>query len=98
VPSDATELRWYFHTRRLVEQGELRDLSVDDIRRYQTIRARRNGAGTEGLYAAWLRGGDAAVEAALHPRSPASPAPAGTLWLRELPFTYSQFGALPGVA
>jgi len=98
VPSDATELRWYFHARRLVEQGELRDLSVDDIRRYQTIRARRNGAGTEGLYAAWLRGGDAAIQAAVQPRHPASAAPVGTLWLRELPFTYSQFGALPGVA
>ena len=98
VPGDATELRWYFHTRRVVEQGELRDLSVDDIRRYQTIRGRRNGAGTEGLYASWLRGGDAAIEAVPRAGGRAIAAPAGTLWLRELPFRYSQFGALPGVA
>jgi hypothetical protein len=101
VPSDATELRWYFHTRRQVEQGQLRDLSVDDIRRYQTIHARRNGAGTEGLYASWLRGGDAAIEAAIetasHPGRTSRPARVGTLLLRELPFHYSQFGALPGV-
>jgi hypothetical protein len=102
VPADATELRWYFRARRLVEQGELRDLSVDDIRRYQTIRARRNGAGTEGLYASWIRSGDAVIEAAVdaasQPGRSASAAPVGALWLRELPFTYSQFGALPGVA
>jgi hypothetical protein len=94
------DLRWYFTTRRAVEANDVQALSVKSIERFHRARRQFAGALFESLYADWLNAGDAALASiAYSESSPASAIrTAGHLVTKELPFTYSQFGKLPGVA
>lgn len=90
------DVRWFFATRRLVDGGDLRTLSVADLDRFREARRRFASAQMEALYGAWLAHGERAL-AHGNGRAPDIPAPAAQLLLRELPSTYSQFGSWPGV-
>jgi hypothetical protein len=91
------DLRTYFATRKAVDGGDLARLSVAEINRFRLLRDRFAGASFDTLYRDWLTRGDAAME-----RDRSSTAPArrsvGRLVTDTLPFDYSQFGSLPGVA
>jgi hypothetical protein len=95
-PEGLGDVRWFFATRRLVEGGDLRTLSVADLDRFREARRRFASAQMEALYGAWLAHGERALDRG-NGRAPGMPAPAAQLVLRELPSTYSQFGPLPGV-
>jgi hypothetical protein len=97
APSEGMgDVRWFFASRRLVESGDLRSLSVADLDRFREARRRFASAHMEALYGAWLAHGER-VLAHESDRAPEIPAPAAQLVLRELPSTYSQFGSWPGV-
>jgi len=91
------DVRWYFKTRRAVEANDVNSLSVKDIDRFHRTRRHFVGALFESLYADWLSDGDEAIARFVRPHSPQLKT-AGRLITHELPFTYSQFGKLPGVA
>jgi hypothetical protein len=91
------ELRWYFATRRAVEQHDVGALSVTMVDRFHAARRQFASAVVDNLYADWLVHGDAAIERIGRPDTPAGGL-SGRLLLRELPFTYAQCGAWPGVA
>jgi hypothetical protein len=92
------ELRWYLTTRRAVDQGDWARLSVADLDRFRTLRDQFDTPHVDELYREWVRQGDAPAE----PRrdTPARPTPSSAFRLvtETLPFDYSQFGSLPGVA
>jgi hypothetical protein len=90
------DVRWYFTTRRSVEQDDLPTVSVMLIDRFHAARRRFSGAVFESLYADWLAHGESVLDRIEHPRLPIGAK--GTLLTRELPFSYVQFGKLPGVA
>jgi hypothetical protein len=94
LPWGHDELQWYFERRRLVDRGELAQVSVFDLRRYRDLRQRFDSPAHETLYAEWTTTGRIGVA------TPASPtgASTGTLFIEALPFAYEQFGSLPGVA
>ena len=91
------DLRWYLHTRRAVDGGDLSPLSMGDIERFRQLHGRFQAAGVDALYRSWTLRGDEvlAADAAGGVRRPAD---AGSLITEPLPFDYSQFGSLPGVA
>lgn len=91
------DLRWYLATRKAVKAGDLARLSVTDIDRFRSLRERFRGAAFDGVYADWLRRGDAALEDQ-HGVVPAPRRSVGRLVIERLPFDYTQFGSLPGVA
>ena len=91
-----TDARWFFATRRCVENGDLRSLSVADLDRFREARAGFTSARMEALYGSWLTNGDRALEHA-DAEGPAMSVPVAQLVERELASTYSQFGSLPGV-
>src|SRR5581483_10859073 len=93
-PAAFTELQWYFERRRLVDRGELAQVSVFDLRRYRDLRQRFDSPAHEALYQEWLTTGRIG---AATPGSPTGES-TGTLLQDALPFTYEQFGSLPGVA
>jgi hypothetical protein len=88
---------WFFRTRDAVDQGDLTGLSVSAIDRLRTMREAFRRPIFDELYLEWRRHGDAAVanHAGLHQPSIRS---VGTLVTELLPFDYSQFGSLPGLA
>jgi hypothetical protein len=92
------DVRWYLGARRAVDQAAWAALSVADLERFRALRDRLARPEVEALYRAWLTAGDAAVAAF------AETVAAGALWrgrqlvTEVLPFDYSQFGSLPGVA
>jgi hypothetical protein len=88
------ELQWYFERRQLVDRGELAQVSVFDLRRYRELRQRFDSPAHEALYEEWLTTGRIG---AATPGSPTGDS-TGTLLQEALPFTYAQFGSLPGVA
>lgn len=95
--ASTADLRWYFQTRRAVEQDNVPTVSTQLIERFHAARRRFAGAAFESLYADWTRRGDEVLDArgaldlaAFHAR--------GQFFTHELPFTYLQFGTLPGVA
>jgi hypothetical protein len=92
--SAADDLRTFLRTRALVDRGELATLSVAAIDRFRTLREQFNTPAFEALYADWRQRGDAALASFRGPvvRS------VGQLVTDGLPFDYSQFGSLPGVA
>lgn len=92
-----TDLRWYFATRRAVEANDLQALSVKSIDRFHAARRQCAGPLIESLYADWLVGGDGVLTPLERATPMANPIP-GRLLVRTLPFTYTQFGQLPGVA
>ena len=92
------DLRWYLATRRAVEQGEWARLSVSDIDRFRGERVRFDLPAIDTLYREWLTRGDAALGARTDAPSAAVALSGGRLITAILPFDYSQFGSLPGVA
>jgi hypothetical protein len=97
APMGVEPLRELFTTRQVVERGDLSRLSVTAIDRYRTLRDQLAGVRFEALYADWCRNGEPALAtyaAATH-RPTAS---RGQLVSERLPFDYSQFGSLPGIA
>lgn len=91
------DLRWYFTSRRAVDGGELSRLSMGDIDRFRRLRGVFSGAAFDALYRAWAAHGDQVLvaHAAAQARGAAG---VGRLITEALPFDYSQFGSLPGVA
>ena len=92
------DLVWFFRTRQTVDQGDLTGLSVTAIDRFRTLREAFRRPAFDELYLAWQRDGDAVLGS-----SPASALhhgmrSVGTLVTELLPFDYSQFGSLPGIA
>jgi hypothetical protein len=98
VSASTDDLAWFFRTRDAVDQGDLSGLAVAAIDRFRTLREAFRRPVFDELYLEWRRHGDAALtnrEAPLHQPSVRS---VGTLVTELLPFDYSQFGSLPGVA
>jgi len=91
------DLRWYFATRKAVDGGELARLAVTDIDRFRALRERFRGAAFDAFYAEWLTRGDAAL-ADPDQMTRAPRRSVGRLVIETLPFDYTQFGSLPGVA
>jgi hypothetical protein len=92
------DVRWYLTTRRAVDQGEWARLTVADIDRFRLLRERLNTPAFETLYRDWLTRGDAVLDTRrAETPQPAGPT-AGRLVTEVLPYDYSQFGSLPGVA
>lgn len=91
------DLTWYFQIRQTVDEGELAGLSVAAIDRYRTLREAFRGPVFDELYLEWRQRGDAAFPKHVTATTPAKRS-VGTLVTELLPFDYSQFGSLPGVA
>jgi hypothetical protein len=92
--SAADDLRTFYRTRDLVDRGELATLSVSAIDRFRTLREQFNTPLFEALYADWRQRGEAALASFRGPTVRS----VGQLVTDVLPFDYSQFGSLPGVA
>lgn len=92
--TDRDDLRWYFEQRPAIDSGELTHLSVFDLRRYRELHQRFTSPAHDTLYAEWRATGQIGEA---HPGSPTGDS-TGTLITQRLPFTYEQFGSLPGVA
>jgi hypothetical protein len=95
VGARADELRWFLQTRHAVDRGHWAGLSVADLDRFRTLRDRLASPDVEALYQDWLTRGDIALEI---PAAAVAPGEACRLVTETLPFDYSQFGSLPGVA
>jgi hypothetical protein len=97
VPASHDDLRWFFQMRQTVDSGDLAGLSVAAIDRFRTLREAFRRPIFDELYLEWKRVGEGALT-----RRPTSMHPpkrsVGTLLTELLPFDYSQFGSLPGVA
>ena len=91
------DVRWFFQTRQAVDQGDLTGLSVTAIDRYRTLSEAFRRPVFDELYLEWCRRGDAALAGYLT-ATPPSKRSVGSLVTELLPFDYSQFGSLPGVA
>jgi hypothetical protein len=92
------DIPWYFAARALVDRGEVKRLSVADIDRFRKLRARFAVPAVETLYAEWRTRGDAALATRESAASPLGTIRPGHLITDVLPFDYTQFGSLPGVA
>jgi len=89
------DLRWYLVTRRQVDAKDFSRLSVADLNRFRQLRAVFATVAHETLYADWIREGEAALARSVGSHQPP---PVGRLVVHALPFRYTQFGSLPGVA
>jgi hypothetical protein len=98
VMASPEDLTWFFRTRHAVDQGDVSGLSVAAIDRFRTLRELLRGPVFDEVYLEWCRHGDWALRNHVE----VAPGPAlrsvGTLVTELLPFDYSQFGSLPGVA
>jgi hypothetical protein len=94
LPAAPDELLWYFERRRIVDRGDLAQVSVWDLRRYRELRQRFDSPAHDALYAEWLTKGRVGGDT---PGSPTGDS-TGRLLIEVLPFAYEQFGSLPGVA
>lgn len=94
IRSRLDDIRWHLATRRAVEQGAWAQLSVADLDRFRGERQRVDPVAIDALYRDWLVHGDAALQG----QTAGSAGCAGQLITTVLPFDYSQFGSLPGVA
>jgi hypothetical protein len=92
------ELGWYFGMRRAVDARDRSALSVSKIERFHQARRRFSGPAFERLYVEWLAQGDAVLERTREQHVATTRMTGGRLITHELPFSYSQFGALSGVA
>jgi hypothetical protein len=93
---EGPDLAWYCRTRRAHEQRQFAALSVGDIARFRELQVRVAGPAIDAVYARWRTGGDDAIASRSGSRGGVDPA-AGRFVARVLPYTYSQFGDLPGV-
>jgi hypothetical protein len=89
------DLAWYFAKRRIVEQGDLSQISVQDIGRLRALRQTLATPRHERLYASWISTGNLEIDSPVDESSTMS---SGRLVVEPLPFAYEQFGSLPGVA
>ena len=98
VPASRDDLTWFFNTRHAVDRGDLAGLAVAALDRFRTLREAFRRPVFEWLYLEWLRHGDVALSNDAASTRPPSVRSVGTLVTELLPFDYSQFGSLPGVA
>jgi hypothetical protein len=98
LTAGSEELRWYFRARTAVDRGELASLAVTDIDRFRTLRGRFSAPAFETLYRDWTAGGDDVLVARDVSASRGVVPRMGRLITEVLPFDYTQFGSLPGVA
>ena len=91
------DLKWYLHTRRSVDGGQLSALSMGDIERFRQLHGAYQATGVDALYRSWILRGEEALAAAVAGSGRRS-TDVGRLITESLPFDYSQFGSLPGVA
>jgi hypothetical protein len=82
LPPMEDELPWYFERRRLVEQGDLTQVSVRDLRRYRERRQRFDSTAHERLYGDWPSTGRVGGDT---PGSPTGDS-IGSLVIEVLPF------------
>jgi hypothetical protein len=92
------DLVWFFQTRQVVDRGEFAGLSVATIDRFRTVREALRRPVFDELYLKWRRHGDRALRNHVEAATDASQRRVGTLVTELLPFDYTQFGSLPGVA
>jgi hypothetical protein len=92
------DLIWFFRARQAVDQGDLTGLSVTAIDRFRTLREAFRRPVFEELYLAWRRDGDAVLGSSAASARHHGMRSVGTLVTQLLPFDYSQFGSLPGIA
>jgi hypothetical protein len=100
VPSARTQradLDWFFETRRLVDAGQLGNLSVADLNRFRDARATFGAPAIASLYARWLLHGDAVFADETAASSPRAAVHAGHLVTEQLAGQYAQFGELAGI-
>ena len=98
VAASRGDLAWFFARRHAVEQGDLAGMSVEAIDRFRALREAFRRPVFDELYLDWRRHGDAALaNTATLTQTPAMRS-VGTLVTELLPFDYSQFGSLPGIA
>jgi hypothetical protein len=97
VTASTEDLAWFFTTRQAVEQGAVAGLSVAAIDRFRTLREAFRRPIFDELYLEWKLHGEAALAKHAASTQP-SLRSVGTLLTELLPFDYSQFGSLPGVA
>ena len=86
------DLRWYFERRSIVEQGNLAQVPVSDLRRFRQLQQQLSTHDHESRYTTWLASHGVAGASASPVRS------VGSVLVEALPFAYQQFGSLPGVA
>ena len=98
VSASRDDLAWFFQTRHAVDQGDLTGLSVTAIERFRTLREAFRRPIFDELYLEWQRHGDAALASLAAPTPHHAMRSVGTLVTELLPFDYSQFGSLPGIA
>jgi hypothetical protein len=94
---DITTTRWFFETRQRIESGDLRSVSVADIKRYRDCRD-RVGHRLDALYSRWRELGNAGLQPLDAPRHRGLSPDAARLLVHRLPHRYEQFGAMPGVS
>lgn len=88
------DLRWFFARRKTIDRGGIAQVPVHELRRFRELRTRLSGPREEAAYASWLTSG-----VVPEPETPSpSTASDGALVTSVLPFSYEQFGSLPGVA
>jgi hypothetical protein len=93
---DAATTSHFFHTRRRIELGELKRVSIADIKRYRELHD-RVGHRMDALYSRWQELGDAALQTLERPNHHAVSPEITQLVIHKLPHRYEQFGALPGL-
>ncbi len=92
------DIGWYFRMRRAVDERDRSALSVSKIDRFHKARRQFAGPTFNHLYSDWLAHGDHVLESSQPGALTPAPSAAGRLITQELPFAYSQFGPLSGVA
>jgi hypothetical protein len=98
VSTSTDDLVWFFRTRHAVEQNDLTGLSVTAIDRFRTLREAFRRPVFDELYLAWQRDGEAVLASSAASALHHGIRSVGTLVTELLPFDYSQFGSLPGIA
>jgi hypothetical protein len=93
-PHAVEDLQWYFERRQMVERGDLAQIPVRDVQRFRALRQQFKASAFDDEYAGWLATGNlsSATDGEDVQLS------VGTLQSAILPFSYQQFGSLPGVA
>ena len=92
------DLVWFFRTRHAVDQNDLTGLSVTAIDRFRTMREALRQPVFDELYRAWQQDGEAALANSAAAAPQHGMRSVGTLVTELLPFDYTQFGSLPGIA
>ncbi len=98
VTASTDDLAWFFRTRHAVDHGDLSGLSVAAIDRFRTLREAFRRPIFDELYLEWRLHGDVALAPDAASAQQPSLRSVGSLVTELLPFDYSQFGSLPGVA